>query len=307
MPTIHELQDNLLKVVSFFSVGLSPGDESYISVFSVGQLNLPQWKWLQFPTIQLPPHVYCHYTCKAWNFMQGPYLYYRCVNVGLWWNVKFEHWSQCTLRTPWWNCYRTATALELLWSRRNITGGALFKLIPIWPITDTVLGWSWILKNISTAHYSWLLLPIPAIGKSVWIVWYSAQHKIATHCKTAQEISFTQICTTVLVTKGLMSLIIKKIIITNITQTTGLWIIKNNSNAIRRESQTLSTDWRCKLWCSMSGTQLSSDARDGLAAPFTITIQAGCAQSQLHSQTQMSDEQGWYVVMHASTWLSLRL
>ena len=31
---------------------------------------------------------------------------------------------QSTLRTPWWNCYRTATASELLWSRRNVTGGA---------------------------------------------------------------------------------------------------------------------------------------------------------------------------------------
>ena len=29
-----------------------------------------------------------------------------------------------TLRTPWWNCYRTATASALLWSRRNVTGGA---------------------------------------------------------------------------------------------------------------------------------------------------------------------------------------
>ena len=31
--------------------------------------------------------------------------------------------SLYTLRTPWWNCYRTATASELLSSRRNVTGG----------------------------------------------------------------------------------------------------------------------------------------------------------------------------------------
>ena len=29
----------------------------------------------------------------------------------------------CTLRTPWWNCYRTATASELLRSHHNVTGG----------------------------------------------------------------------------------------------------------------------------------------------------------------------------------------
>ena len=29
----------------------------------------------------------------------------------------------CTLRTPWSNCYRTATASELIWLRRNVTGG----------------------------------------------------------------------------------------------------------------------------------------------------------------------------------------
>ena len=34
----------------------------------------------------------------------------------------FSWWL--TLRTPWWNCYRTATASELLWTRRNVTGGA---------------------------------------------------------------------------------------------------------------------------------------------------------------------------------------
>ena len=35
---------------------------------------------------------------------------------------------QSTLRTPWSNCYRTATALELIWLRRNVTGGRFSNL-----------------------------------------------------------------------------------------------------------------------------------------------------------------------------------
>ena len=38
-----------------------------------------------------------------------------------------------TLQTLWWNCYRTATASELLWSCRNVTGGGAFQ-------TDTNLA-----------------------------------------------------------------------------------------------------------------------------------------------------------------------
>ena len=38
--------------------------------------------------------------------------------------IIYNRYPYCTLRTPWWNCYRTATASELLWSRRNVTGGA---------------------------------------------------------------------------------------------------------------------------------------------------------------------------------------
>ena len=32
------------------------------------------------------------------------------------------------LRTPWSNCYRTATASELIWLRRNVTGGRFSNL-----------------------------------------------------------------------------------------------------------------------------------------------------------------------------------
>ena len=47
---------------------------------------------------------------------------------GLWFLFKKRLFSKkCTLRTPWWNCYRTATASELLWSRRNVTGGRFSK------------------------------------------------------------------------------------------------------------------------------------------------------------------------------------
>ena len=58
-------------------------------------------------------------------------------------------WRGSTLRTPWSNCYRTATASELIWLRRNVTGGrGAFQTytkertlpIRIWPITDAVLS-----------------------------------------------------------------------------------------------------------------------------------------------------------------------
>ena len=68
---------------------------------------------------------------------QGYVIRSRCVQLRA---LSSSLWS--TLRTPWSNCYRTATASDLLWSRRNVTGGALFKPIRIWPITDTVLNCS---------------------------------------------------------------------------------------------------------------------------------------------------------------------
>ena len=36
--------------------------------------------------------------------------------------------NRVTLRTPWSNCYRTATASELIWLRRNVTGGRFSNL-----------------------------------------------------------------------------------------------------------------------------------------------------------------------------------
>ena len=36
--------------------------------------------------------------------------------------------SLFTLRTPWSNCYRTATASELIWLCRNVTGGRFSNL-----------------------------------------------------------------------------------------------------------------------------------------------------------------------------------
>ena len=36
--------------------------------------------------------------------------------------------TKYTLRTPWSNCYRTATASELIWLRRNVTGGRFSNL-----------------------------------------------------------------------------------------------------------------------------------------------------------------------------------
>ena len=36
--------------------------------------------------------------------------------------------TRSTLRTPWSNCYRTASASELIWLRRNVTGGRFSNL-----------------------------------------------------------------------------------------------------------------------------------------------------------------------------------
>ena len=45
---------------------------------------------------------------------------------------RFVHFLTClacaTLRTPWSNCYRAATASELIWLRRNVTGGRFSNL-----------------------------------------------------------------------------------------------------------------------------------------------------------------------------------
>ena len=52
-----------------------------------------------------------------------PLLFFRKVEC------EFE-WDLCdpTLWTPWSNCYRTATASELIWLRRNVTGGRFSNL-----------------------------------------------------------------------------------------------------------------------------------------------------------------------------------
>ena len=49
-------------------------------------------------------------------------LWYRCLNP----HCKFM-WHD-TLWMPWSNCYRTATALELTWLRRNVTGRCFSNL-----------------------------------------------------------------------------------------------------------------------------------------------------------------------------------
>ena len=41
---------------------------------------------------------------------------------------RTESYMVSTLRTPWSNCYRTATASELIWLRRNVTGGRFSNL-----------------------------------------------------------------------------------------------------------------------------------------------------------------------------------
>ena len=50
--------------------------------------------------------------------------YSNWLSVTMWHSVCTR---PCTLRTPWLNCYRTATALDLIWLRCNVTGGGAFQ------------------------------------------------------------------------------------------------------------------------------------------------------------------------------------
>ena len=56
-------------------------------------------------------------TCSFHDIEHTAPKHVNCPNKGL-----------NTLRTPWSNCYRTATASELIWLRRNVTGGRFSNL-----------------------------------------------------------------------------------------------------------------------------------------------------------------------------------
>ena len=83
--------------------------------------------WFAMPRIS-PKWDPASNSCVIWqlkhnqNFWQN---LFACVALP-WRHVAFYHCH--TLRMPWSNCYRTATASELIWLRRNVTRGRFSNL-----------------------------------------------------------------------------------------------------------------------------------------------------------------------------------
>ena len=92
------------------------------------------------PKNALHPKI-CSNMCKNLQYIPKPAVTSQTCNplhpqtcsntskAALWWQGRSYHIiSFPTLRTPWSNCYRTATASELIWLRRNVTGGRFSNL-----------------------------------------------------------------------------------------------------------------------------------------------------------------------------------
>ena len=83
-----------------------------------------EWQWFScFPWHSIYHSMWCM-ECQVWHGIQLQVVATAVSGVPRQWCTFGVVYHSGTLRTPWWNCYRTATASELLWLCRNVTGGA---------------------------------------------------------------------------------------------------------------------------------------------------------------------------------------